>query len=86
MYIVAWLSHLRGMERIEGACNSERSRVSQESSAVTVLMDLYSALAEDKATVGCFLDFQEIGLPPSMMKYPLTDRLVQGHCAQLESQ
>ena len=68
MYIAAWLSHLRGTGRIEGACSSDSSRVSQESSAVTVLIDLYSASAEDKAIVGCFLDFQERGLPPSIMK------------------
>ena len=86
MYIAVWLSHLRGMGRIEGTSNLERSQVSQESSAVTVLIDLYSTLAKDKATVDCFLDFQEIGLPPSMMTYPLIDRLVQGHCAQSESQ
>ena len=72
----AWLSLLIGMGMMDGTCNSESNLVNYESSAVTALMDLYSAYAEDKATVGCFLDFQEIGLPPSMIKYPLTDLLV----------
>ena len=49
-------------------------------------MNLYSASAEDNETVACFLDFQEIGLPPMVMKYPLTDFLVVGQAAQSESQ
>ena len=57
MYMAARLSLLTGIGRIEGTCSSESILVSQESSAVTALMDLYSASAEDKATVGCLLDF-----------------------------
>ena len=64
MHIAARLSLLTGIGRMEGTCSSESNLVSQESSAMTALMDRYSASAEDKATVGCFLDFQEIGLPP----------------------
>jgi len=79
MYMAAKLSHLRGMGRREGTRSSERRRVNQESSTVTVCIDLYSASAEGKATVGCFLDFQEIGLPPNKIKKPLTNLLVQGH-------
>jgi len=55
--MAAKLSHLRGMGRREGTCSSERRRVNHESSAVTARIDLYFASAEDKATVGCFLDF-----------------------------
>jgi len=55
--MAARLSLLTGIGRIEGTCSSESILVSQESSAVTALMDRYSASAEDKATVGCLLDF-----------------------------
>nr|GEV40411.1 retrovirus-related Pol polyprotein from transposon TNT 1-94 [Tanacetum cinerariifolium] len=34
-------------------------------------MDLYSAFAEDRDTMDCFLLFQEIGVPPSKRKYPV---------------
>jgi len=68
MYIAAKLSLLTGIGKIEGTCRSESIRISQESSAVAALMDLYSISAEDKVTVGYFFDFQEIGLPPNMMK------------------
>jgi len=71
---------------MQGACNLKNSLVSQAISAVTTLMDLYLAPAEDKVTVGCFLDFQEVGLPPNSIKHSLTDRLVQGHLAQSKSQ
>ena len=76
MYMATRLSLLTGMGNMEGTCSSESNKVSQDSSIFTALIDLYSASAEGRATVGCFLDFKEIGLPPSMMKYPLTDLLV----------
>lgn len=61
-------------------------RVSQVSSATTCLMDLYSASAEDKEIDGCFFDFQEMGLPPRLIKNLLTDLLESGQKAQSESQ
>ena len=79
MYIAAKLSLLSGMGRMEDTCSSKNSLVSHESSAVIARIDLYSTFAEERATMGCFLDFHEIGLPPNMMKNPLTDLLVQGH-------
>jgi len=42
---------------IDGTCILESSLANQESSAVTALMDLYLAYAEDRATVDCFFDF-----------------------------
>jgi len=62
------MSHFRGNGKIEGTCNLERSSMSQESLAVIARMDLYLASAEDSATMGCFFDFQEIGLPPNIIK------------------
>ena len=79
MYIAGKLSLLTGIGRMDGTCNSDRILVSQDNLAVTALIDLYSASAEERATVGCFFDFHEIGLPPIMMKNPLIDLLVQGH-------
>ncbi len=49
-------------------------------------MALYSACTEDRDIVVCFLVFQEMGLPPKVMKYSMMDRRVMGHAAQLESQ
>ena len=86
MYIAAKLSHFIGIGKMAGTCIPDKILVSQESSAVIALIDLYSASAEDRATVGCFFDFQEMGLPPNMMKKPLTDLLVQEYWAQSESQ
>ena len=77
--MAAKLSLLTGTSRMDGTSNSERILVSQESSAVTARMDLYSASAEDKATLGDFLDFQDIGLPPIIIKKQLTDLQVHRH-------
>lgn len=68
MFIEAWLSHLRGIGITLGTCSSCNKRVNHANSVVTRFMDLYSASAELKATVGCFFDFQEIGDPPSVTK------------------
>jgi len=68
MHMATKLSLLTGIGRMEDTCSSESILVSQESSVVTALIDLYSASVEDKTTVGCFSDFQEIGLFPIMMK------------------
>ena len=79
MYMADKLSLLTGIGTMDGTCNSDRILVSQDNSAVTALMDLYSASAEERATVGCFFYFHEIGQPPIMIKNPLIDLLVQGH-------
>ena len=49
------LSLLTGMDKMEVTCNFENILVSQESSAVAALIDLYSV--EDGAIVGFFFDF-----------------------------
>ena len=58
----------------------------QSKSLVTVAIALYSASADERDTVVCFLVLQEMGDPPKEMKYPLMDFLVKGHAPQSESQ
>ena len=48
-------------------------------------MALYSASAEDRDTVLCFLDFQEISESPTKTQNPIVERLVSGHVPQSES-
>jgi len=45
----------------------------------------YLASGEERETVVCFLDFQEIREVPRSMQRPVVDRLVIGHEAQSES-
>lgn len=45
----------------------------------------YSASVEDRETVGCFLDFQEINELPKNTQNLVIDRLVSGQVAQSES-
>ena len=55
--------------------------ISKEPEAMT----LYSASKDDLDTVGCFLDFQQIGDLPKRRMCPVTDRLLSGHEAQSKS-
>lgn len=61
---------------MEDTVNSLSNLVSQESSAQTLLIDLYSASAEESAIVVYFLDFQDMGESPNITKNPLTRCLV----------
>lgn len=65
---------------------SESKRISQVTSVVTRRIDLYSASAKDNETEVCFLDFQETGEPPKLIKKPLIDLRVCGQDPQSESQ
>jgi hypothetical protein len=65
----------RSERRYFNHCNSE-DRVARER---------YSASAEEREIVGCFLVFHDIGLEPNMVKYPVVERRVVGQPAQLES-
>ena len=56
------------------------------SSQAVVAMALYSASAEDRETVACFLDFQEIRESPRKMQNPVTDLRESGQPAQSASQ
>lgn len=49
-------------------------------------MDRYSASAEEREMRGYFFDFHEIGEPPRLTKYPITDLLMSGQDPQSESQ
>ena len=86
MCTAAWLSQNTCIGKGIVTESSPSSLSSHTTSPTTCLMALYSASAEDNDTVGCFLDFQLIGLSPSKTKYPLTDLLESGHVAQSESQ
>lgn len=49
-------------------------------------IDRYSALAEEQETVLWFLVFQENGLEPEVVKYPVVEQRVFGELAQSESE
>ncbi len=49
-------------------------------------MERYSASADDREIVGCFLDFQEMSEAPRKMQKPVVERLVSRHPAQSLSQ
>lgn len=48
-------------------------------------MELYSASAEERATVCCFLVFQDMGEWPKNTNQPVRDYRVSEHAAQSES-
>lgn len=74
MCIAAILSQRRGIGVISKISNSKSNQLKQANSEHTQHMDRYSASVEEREIVACFFDFQEIGLPSIVMKYPLTDR------------
>jgi len=52
-----------------GICSSDKRFVIHIISAVVVATARYSASMEDLATVCCFLESQEMGLPPRYIRY-----------------
>ena len=54
-------------------------------SLVMSLMDLYSALVDERESVGFFLDFHQMMSPLSRMRLADTDLLASGHEAQSAS-
>lgn len=52
----------------EGEERSVRNQVSHVISAMTRLIDQYSTSTDDQYTEVCFLDLQDTGKPPSVMK------------------
>ena len=62
-----------------------RRSLNHFNSPVTAVMDRYSASAEERDTVCCFLVFHEIGEDPSRTNHPVRDLRVKGHPAQSES-
>lgn len=63
-----------------------KRRTSQVSFSTTQRIERYSASVDERETEGCFLDFQETGLPPRHMKKPLKERRDSGQVHQSESQ
>jgi hypothetical protein len=53
---------------------------------VVVVMERYSASADDLETVTCFLFFHDISDLLKKIQYPVTGRLVKGHRVQFASQ
>lgn len=86
MWMAGLLSEWRGVGKVIGAERSLSKHTNHVSSAVTLLIDLYSASAEDKEIDTCFFDFQEIGGCPRVMKKPLMDLLESLKDAQSTSQ
>lgn len=86
MWMAALLSEWRGIGKEIKAERSSSKCTNNVRSAVTLLIDLYSASAEDKEIDTCFFDFHEIGAPPRVMKKPLTDLLESLQDAQSASQ
>nr|GFA76845.1 hypothetical protein [Tanacetum cinerariifolium] len=56
--------------------NSDSNQRTQRTSLTVEAIALYSASAEDRDTMDCFLLFQKIGVPPSKRKYPVRERLM----------
>lgn len=56
------------------------------SSVTNLRIERYSASADERDTKACFLDFQEMGEPPRLMKKSLTERRVSQQEAQSVSQ
>lgn len=64
-----------------------RSSLTNHVSSVTIFRRaLYLISVEDNETVGCFLDFQEMGLPPKEMKKSVTECREDRQVAQSESE
>jgi len=77
MYIASKLSHLTGIGVMEVRVSSDSDLLNQESSAVRCRRLLYSTSADERETVTCFLDFQEMRVLPRKMTKPLTDLRVR---------
>ena len=82
----AWLSQYSCIGWVGYIRMEAKNDLIHSKSLVTVAMALYSASAEERDTVVCFLVRQDMGDPPNEIKYPLRDFLVRGHAPQSESQ
>ena len=58
--------------------NSLKRIRSQDTSVAVVAKAQYSASVEDRATVVCFLDDQEMGEGPRKTKRPMVERRSEG--------
>jgi len=77
---------LTGISVTEVTVNLLNNLLSQDNFAVNLLRLLYSTLAEERETVTCFLDFQDINLLTRNTTNPLTDFLLWGQEVQFTSQ
>jgi hypothetical protein len=67
-------------------CKSRRRENNQVSSQEQVAIDQYSASAEERETVCCFLDFQEIRASPRKTQNPVIECRESEQAAQSLSQ
>ena len=67
-------------------CNSLKRIRSQDTFGAVVAKARYSASVEDRATVVCFLDDQEMGEGPRKTKRPVVERRLEGSPAQFASE
>lgn len=67
-------------------CNSESKDTIQVNSQQVSASDLYSASADERETICCFLHFQVIRESPSKTQKPVRESLVLGQLAQSASQ
>ena len=84
MWSAAWLSHSNFTAPIS-ILKSFRSCTNHRISLVTLAKARYSASAEERATVVCFFDFQEIKASPKKTQYPEVDFLVSTQFPQSAS-
>jgi len=68
-YVAPTLSHNNNGGFVSGICSSDKRFVIHIISVVVVATARYSASVEDLATVRCFLESQEMGLPPRYIRY-----------------
>jgi len=82
----AWLSQYSCIGWVGYIRMEAKNDLIHSKSLVTVAMALYSASAEERDIVVCFLVLQDIGDPPNEIKHPVRDFLVRGHAPQSGSQ
>ncbi|MED6110691.1 hypothetical protein PIB30_045201 [Stylosanthes scabra] len=83
-----WIAYWESQKSIEGGTSTPKPNInplSQVSSAVEAAIARYSDSAEERDTVSCFLDLQDINESPMKMQYPVTLLLVLGHHVESES-
>jgi hypothetical protein len=81
----AWLSYKSKAAKVWGIWRSWSKLSNQTISQVVEANERYSTYAEDWEMIVCFLDFQETKESPKKVHKPVTDFLVSGQPAQLES-
>ncbi|KAJ0510573.1 hypothetical protein HanIR_Chr11g0542321 [Helianthus annuus] len=85
MEMAALLSQFSVTGKATLILSSLRTFISHKILQEALHMDLYSASADERETMLCFLLFQETREFPRKIQYPVTDLLLSTHLAQSES-